>query len=165
MPVVSAISPASGPTAGGTVVTVSGSGLTGATTVYFGSSKGTTVSANAGGTQLTVKSPAGTSGTSVAVRVVTPGGESASVTADLFTYGPIVTSISPASGSTAGGSQVTVTGIGFSTVTGREVRDNGRHGTHGQVVHPAGGHVSGARSRHSEDLGDHGRRDDAGHPG
>ena len=117
VPVVSAISPASGPAAGGTTVTVSGSGLSGATTVFFGTAKGKTVSANAGGTQLTVKSPAGTSGTAVNVRVVTPGGESNAVTADLFTYGPTITSISPASGSTAGGSQVTVTGTGFSTVT------------------------------------------------
>ena len=73
VPVVSAISPASGPAAGGTTVTVSGSGLTGATTVYFGTAKGKTISVNAGGTQLTVKSPAGTSGASVNVRVVTPG--------------------------------------------------------------------------------------------
>ena len=61
---------------GGTSVTVSGSGFTGATTVFFGAAKGTTISVNAAGTQLTVKSPAGTSGTSVNVQVKTPGGES-----------------------------------------------------------------------------------------
>ena len=116
-PVVSAISPASGSDAGNTTVTVSGSALAGATTVFFGTSKGTTVSVNAGGTQLTVKSPSGTSGSSVNVRVVTPGGESAAVAADLFTYGPTITSVSPASGSTAGGTQVTVTGTGYSTVS------------------------------------------------
>ena len=117
VPAVSAVSPASGPAAGGTTVTVSGSGLAGATTVYFGTATGRTVSVNAGGTQLTVKSPAGTSGASVNVRVVTTGGESPAVTGDLFTYGPTLTSISPASGSTAGGTQVTITGAGFVTVT------------------------------------------------
>ncbi len=117
VPVVSAVSPASGPAAGSTSVTVSGSGLAGATTVFFGANKGTTISVNAGGTQLTVKSPSGTAGTAVNVQVVTAGGESNAVPADLFTYGPTLTSISPASGSTAGGTQVTVTGTGFSTVT------------------------------------------------
>ena len=114
---MSAISPASGPAAGGTSVTVSGSGLTGATTVFFGTTKGTTISVNAGGTQLTVKSPAGTSGASVNVQVVTPGGESPAVTADLFTYGPTITSLSRTSGPVAGGTKVTITGTGFSTVT------------------------------------------------
>ena len=117
VPVVSAVSPASGPSAGGTTVTVSGSGLAGATTVFFGAAKGSTISVNAGGTQLTVKSPPGTSGSAVNVRVVTAGGESNAVPADLFTYGPILTSISPFVGSTLGSTQVTITGAGFSTVT------------------------------------------------
>ena len=75
------------------------------------------MSVSAGGT-LTVKSPAGTSGATVAVRVVTPGGESPAVTADLFTYvsGPTITSLSRTSGSVAGGTKVTITGTGFSTV-------------------------------------------------
>jgi len=117
VPAVSAISPASGPAAGGTTVTVSGSGFTAATTVYFGTRKGTTVSVTAGGT-LTVKSPLGTSGTSVAVRVMTPGGESPAVSADLFTYvsGPTITSLSRTSGPVTGGTKVTITGTGFSTV-------------------------------------------------
>ena len=115
-PAVSAISPASGPAAGGTTVTVSGSGFTGATTVYFGTAKGKTVSVNAAGTQLTVKSPAGTSGASVNVRVATPASESPAVTADLFTYGPTITSLSRTSGPVAGGTKVTIAGTGFSTV-------------------------------------------------
>jgi hypothetical protein len=119
-PEVSAISPANGPATGGTTVTVSGTGFTGTTTVFFGSAKGKTVSVNAGGTQLSVKSPAGTSGGSVAVRVVTPEGESAAVTADLFGYGPTgptITSLSRTSGPVAGGTKVTITGTGFTTVT------------------------------------------------
>jgi hypothetical protein len=115
VPTVTAVSPASGPPTGNTVVTVSGSGFTGATAVYFGSTKvTTTITVNARATQLTVKSPAGSS--SVNVRVVTPGGESAIVTADLFTYGPTITSLSRTSGPVGGGTKVTITGTGFSTI-------------------------------------------------
>ncbi len=119
VPAVSSISPASGSAAGGTTVTIIGSGPSGATTVFFGTEhRGLTVSVNAGGTQLTVKSPVGTSGTSVAVRVVTPGGESAAVSADLFTYvpGPTITSLSRTSGPVAGSTKVTITGRGFTAV-------------------------------------------------
>ena len=116
VPTVSAVSPASGPATGGTSVTVSGSGFSGASTVYFGSSTGTALSVNAGGTQLNVKSPAGTSGAAVNVRVVTPGGTSAIVSSDLFTYGPVITSLSRTTGPVGGGTKVTITGNGFTTV-------------------------------------------------
>ena len=116
-PAVSAVSPASGPAGGGTTVTVVGSGFTGATTVFFGSAKGTTVSVTGAGT-LTVKSPPGTSGTSLNVQVKTPGGESPAVAADLFTYvpGPTITSLSRTTGPVTGGTKVTISGTGFTTV-------------------------------------------------
>ena len=117
VPAVTGLSPASGPAGGGTAVTVNGTALTGATAVYFGTSKVTsTISVNAGGNQLSVKSPPGTSGVAVAVRVMTPGGESPSVTGDLFTYGPTITTLSRTSGPVAGGTKVTITGNGFSAV-------------------------------------------------
>ena len=50
------------------------------------------------------------------MRVVTPGGESPAVTSDLFTYGPTITSLSRTSGPVAGGTKVTITGKGFTTV-------------------------------------------------
>jgi hypothetical protein len=71
---------------------------------------------NAQGTQLTVKNPAGIAGTAVDVRVLTPGGESAPVPADLFFYGPVVTSLSRTTGPVAGGAKLTITGRGFATV-------------------------------------------------
>ncbi len=117
VPAVLAVSPASGPATGNTAVTVSGSALGGASKVYFGTTAvTTTIVVNAGGTQLSVKSPTGTSGTSVNVQVVTPGGESAAVPADLFTYGPTITSLGRTSGRTTGGNKVTITGTGFTTV-------------------------------------------------
>ncbi len=64
----------------------------------------------------TVKSPPGVSGSSVNVRVVTSGGERAAVPADLFTYGHTVTSLSRTNGPLAGGTKVTITETGFSTV-------------------------------------------------
>ncbi len=117
-PVVSGVSPASGPAAGGTSVTITGTGLADATMVSFGGAAGT-VSADSG-TQITVTSPPG-SGT-VDVAVTTPGGTS---TAGMFTYSsstapsprPAVTGISPSSGPTGGGTSVTITGSGLSGAT------------------------------------------------
>ena len=117
VPVVTGVSPASGPAAGGTTVTVSGSGFTGATAVYFGTTRvSTTITVSARANQLTVKSPAGTAGNAVNIRVVTPGGESAVVSGDTFTYGPVITSLSRSSGPVGGGTKVTITGAGFRTV-------------------------------------------------
>jgi IPT/TIG domain/Viral BACON domain len=113
-PVVSSISPTSGPVAGGTTVTITGSGFTGASKVLFGSATSTfTVNSD---TRITAVSPAG-SGT-VHVTVTTPGGTSATSNADRFTYlvappVPIVTSISPTSGPVAGGTSVIIRGSGF----------------------------------------------------
>src|SRR5205807_5512771 len=84
LPVVTKISPMFGATAGGTVVTITGSNfVVGATTVAFGASSGTSVSC-ASVTQCTATSPAG-SGT-VSVRVTTAAGTSADTAADDFTY-------------------------------------------------------------------------------
>jgi hypothetical protein len=115
-PIVTAVSPVAGSPSGGTTVTVSGSNFLGTTKVKFGTRTGTTISVNAGGTQLTVKSPSGTQGATVNVRVTTPGGTSAIVTADQFTYGPVITSLSRTGGTHLGGTRVTVTGKGFVTV-------------------------------------------------
>ncbi len=116
-PTVSGLTPSSGPTAGGTSVAITGTNLSGATSVRFGSSPATSVSVNAQGTQLTATSPAGTG--TLDVTVTTPGGTSATGTADRFTYvpPPTVTAISPASGSTGGGTSVTITGTSLSETT------------------------------------------------
>jgi uncharacterized repeat protein (TIGR01451 family) len=113
-PTVTAINPTSGSNAGGTVVTITGTNfVVGATTVAFGGSAGTSVSC-ASITQCTATSPAG-SGT-VDVTVTTAGGTSATSPADQFTYFvpvPVVTSINPSTGPTAGGTVVTITGSNF----------------------------------------------------
>ncbi len=116
-PVVTSINPPSGPTAGGTTVTVTGTALASATAVKFGTTAGTVTADSA--TSITVTSPAESAGT-VDVTVTTAGGTSATSAADQFTYGtplPVVTSISPPSGPTAGGTTVTVTGTALASAT------------------------------------------------
>jgi len=68
------ISPASGPTAGGTTVTITGTNLSGATAVDFGTGNPGTIVSDTG-TKIVVKDPAHTAG-AVTVTVTTPGGTS-----------------------------------------------------------------------------------------
>ncbi len=109
-PLVMGMSPTSGPTAGGTTVTINGSGFTGATFVYFGSTSAAfTVNSD---TSISATSPAEPAGT-VDVTVVTPGGTSATSSADQFTFlsqAPAISGLSPAHGPTDGGTVVTITG-------------------------------------------------------
>ncbi|MGH3188896.1 MAG: IPT/TIG domain-containing protein [Streptosporangiaceae bacterium] len=114
-PTVTGISPASGPAAGGTKVTISGSNLSGATGVGFGGAAGRIVFDS--GSQITVTSPAGTAGT-VNVTVTTKGGTSGAVHFTYVTPAPAVTGISPASGPAAGGTKVTISGTNLSGATG-----------------------------------------------
>ena len=82
-PTVTAVSPNTGGTGGGTTVTVTGTGFTGASAVHFGANTASfTVNSD---TQITTASPAGTAGT-VDVTVTNPAGTSATTAADQFTY-------------------------------------------------------------------------------
>ncbi len=139
-PVVSGLSATSGPAAGGSpaTLTISGSGLAGATAVQFGS---VTVPSGAftvasGGTAITLTPPAATTGT-VPVTVTTPTGTSGVTTLAQFTYtGPSVTALSPASGPVSGGTAVTVTGSGFGTAGAVTVRFGGVVASAVTVVSP-----------------------------
>jgi large repetitive protein len=114
-PTVSSLSPASGPVTGDTTVTITGTGFTNASTVSFGGTPGTSVT-YVSATRITARSPAHAVGV-VDVNVTTTGGTSAIVTGDRFTYVPVVFSISPASGPSAGGTNVTITGAGFTSAS------------------------------------------------
>ena len=113
-PVVAGLAPTSGPTEGGTVVTITGSGFTGATDVVFGGLPATTFTVNSA-TSITATSPAHAVGP-VDVVVQHPGGNSAPQT---FTYlaAPTISSLTPIQGPTAGGTAVTITGSGFTGTT------------------------------------------------
>jgi IPT/TIG domain/FG-GAP repeat len=83
-PTLTQVTPGEGPTTGGTVVTISGTNLTGATAVNFGAAGAasfTVVSAS----EITAVSPARRPET-VKVRVTTPGGSSSPTAAASFTF-------------------------------------------------------------------------------
>ncbi|WP_406407831.1 IPT/TIG domain-containing protein [Streptomyces halstedii] len=115
-PTISTVNPTQGPTTGGTVVTLTGTGMTGATAVRFGSTNATSFTVGSA-TQITAVSPPRAAG-AAAVTVIHPTGNSNSVT---FTYVlaevPQVTGVTPANGPTAGGTSVVLTGTGFTGAT------------------------------------------------
>jgi len=119
-PTVTGISPAGGPASGGSSIMITGTSFTGATAVDFGTTPATEVFVF-NDTTITATIPAGTG--TVNVTVTAPGGTSATSPADLFAYAaaaPTVTGVSPTSGSTAGGTTVTITGTGFTGATAGE---------------------------------------------
>lgn len=144
---VTGVTPSSGPTTGGTNVTINGTGFVSGSTVTFGGVAATgVVFVNSG--QLTAVTPAHAAGP-VDVRVIKPNGDLA-IRVNGFTYTapPVVTSVSPASGSPAGGNVVMVNGSAFQS--GATVTFGGVAGTNVgfisstqlQVTTPA--HAAGA---------------------
>lgn len=91
-PTVTAVAPATGPTTGGTSVTITGSNFDGASAVKFGSLNATSYTVNSA-TSITAISPAATATGKVGVTVTSPGGSvaggtSASTEYDVFKYEP-----------------------------------------------------------------------------
>src|ERR1019366_6300280 len=113
-PTVSSVAPNNGPVAGGTAVTITGTNFAAGATVTFGGTAATSVVV-VNSTTITATTPAGSAG-AVTVTVTNSGGQSGSLT-NGFTYiaQPTVSSVSPNSGSTAGGTAVTITGTNFVT--------------------------------------------------
>jgi IPT/TIG domain len=118
-PAVSGLSPNSGPAAGGTIVTITGTRLANATAVKFGHTDGMNLKPISA-TQLQITAPPG-SGT-VAVTVVTPQGRSPANSTTQFQYilprtARTVTQVTPDSGAATGGTVVTITGTGLSNTS------------------------------------------------
>jgi len=112
VPVVKKLSAKKGPAGGGTLITITGSHITGATGVLFGQTPATEFEVLSD-QSLSVYSPPGTSGTAE-VTVTNQFGPSAPVSGDRFKYEkPTIGSISPSGGPKAGGALVTITGTGF----------------------------------------------------
>jgi pimeloyl-ACP methyl ester carboxylesterase len=110
-PTVTKLKPRKGPVGGGTTVTITGTHLSGATAVRFGSTNAASFTVNSEGS-ITAVSPAEAAG-AVDVTVTTPGGTSVTSRVDRFAFAPTVTGVSPNGGPTGGGTSVTVTGTGF----------------------------------------------------
>ncbi len=113
-PAVTSIAPPSGTTAGGTPVTIMGTGFLAGASVTLGGTAATGVSVGSS-TSITATTPAHTAG---AVDVVVTNSDSQTGTLSGYTYttsnpAPAVTSIAPPSGTTAGGTPVTIMGTGF----------------------------------------------------
>ncbi len=112
-PTVTSVSPAGGPEAGGTEVTinVSGTSPSEVTAVHFGMSSASFFANNEG--SITAFSPPGAG--VVDVTVTAFGGTSLTSFADQFKYvpAPTVASISPETGVAAGGTTVTIAGTNF----------------------------------------------------
>jgi len=110
----------SGTTAGGTSVTINGSHLIDAYSVMFGDTPASSFTVN-NDNLITAVAPPHATGV-VDVIVSTYSGTSVTSSSDQFTYSaataPAVTSVSPSSGSTAGNTQVTITGTDFTGTTG-----------------------------------------------
>jgi alpha-tubulin suppressor-like RCC1 family protein len=108
---VAKLSSKSGPVGGGTSVTITGTEFTAASNVSFGQTSAASFTVNSP-TSITAVTPAAGAG-SADVRVTNSAGTSAISTTDRFKYLPVVESVAPASGTTLGGTSVTVTGQGF----------------------------------------------------
>ena len=119
LPAVSQINPTSGPAAGGTAVTIDGSGFTGVTAVDFGATPAASFTVLPPNVIDAVSPPgAGT----VDITVTTAGGTSTISAADHFTYAasgpaPVVSGLAPTGGPTGGGTAVQLTGTGFTGAT------------------------------------------------
>jgi len=112
-PLPTSIFPTAGVISGGTSVAITGTGLTGTTSVLFGSTPSQGAITVTGDTLVTVTAPAHPVGT-VPVTITTPGGSNSSLSYT-FQSPAVITSISPALGPLAGGTVVTINGAGLFT--------------------------------------------------
>jgi len=107
------ISPNQGSTGGGTLVTITGTNLSGTSAVKFGTKSATSVT-NVSPTQVTAVSPSGTG--TVGVTLTTSGGTSNPVSF-FYVGAPFKSALGATSGPLAGGNTITVNGTGLSTAT------------------------------------------------
>ncbi len=114
-PTISAVSPTSGSTVGGTAITITGTNFVSGATVSVGDTAANNVSV-VNATTITATAPAHAAGV-VSVAVSNPDSQSATKSS-AFTYiapNPTLTSVSPSTGLTTGGTSVTITGTNLTT--------------------------------------------------
>lgn len=127
-PTISSITPNTGTTAGGTYITIAGTGFYGTPTLTIGGSSATSITVRSAN-KITAYTPAHAAG---AVNVVLTNQDTQGVTAtNGFTYAsfgnpaPTISLVSPSSGTT--GTAITITGTNF--LTGPAVKINGVNAT------------------------------------
>ncbi len=114
-PIITSISQLSGPTAGGNTIQINGQNLSTASNVDFGGNSATpTIISDS---ILNVVVPAGSSAGSVVITLTTVGG---SINGYVYSYidAQTIDTVSPTSGSTTGGTSVTINGTNYSTTVG-----------------------------------------------
>jgi hypothetical protein len=118
-PVVKGINPATGSTAGGTLISIFGSNFTGATGVSFGGTAAQSFTVQSD-SQVNAVSPGHNAG-AADVQVTNADGTSSTSPADQFIYVlavPQVTSVVPNKGPAAGGTQVVISGSNLNVANG-----------------------------------------------
>ncbi len=120
VPVVTSLTTSTSSSLGGGFTIIGGYNFTGATAVHFGTVAATSITVLSG-QQISATIPPGVVGT-VDVTVTGPGGTSAKVPADHFTYTappvvPLVAQVSPSFGPAIGGTSLTITGANFTGVS------------------------------------------------
>jgi hypothetical protein len=114
-PAVTGLSPSIGPTAGGTSVSISGSQLSGVTSVRFGTVSARSFAYNGSNRTLTAIAPPSSSDAGVYVTVTASGGTSVGQPdGGVYRYtGPSTSAVSPAGGPASGRNAVTIEGSDF----------------------------------------------------
>jgi hypothetical protein len=120
-PTITSVNPPTGPAAGGTSVTITGTGFVSGSKVFFGTAQAAVTATTA--TQLTVTTPVMASG-SLGVTVVNPDTKTSNAATFVAQGGgnpqvppPVVTGISPTAGPTTGGTIIVVTGTDFQSTS------------------------------------------------
>ncbi len=114
-PALDSISPTDGPAAGGTTVTLTGTGLTGTTAVTFDGVPATGVLVVNDST-VTATTPLHVAG-AVDVSVTTPFGSDTLANAFTYVAAPTLTAVTPDTGPATGATPVTLTGTGLTGTT------------------------------------------------
>ena len=121
-PTITTVTPNSGTTLGGTAITIIGNNLLNTSNVIIGGVAATSVVV-VSATQITAITPSGSVGVKP-VAVTTPNGSVTKSSAFTYVYiepAPTITSISPTSGSSSGGTAIRITGTNFNLLKNLQV--------------------------------------------
>jgi hypothetical protein len=129
-PTISSINPSSGTPNGGNLVTITGANFVNGATVKFDTSNGIGTTVNSS-TSITVTAPAHAAG-AVTVTVTNPDSQSGTTTYTYVNPTISVSSVSPNTGTTSGGTAVTISGSNFQS--GATVAFGARNATNVNVV-------------------------------
>jgi len=111
-PTLSAVNPSAGTTGGGTLITLTGTNFYAGATVTVGGSAAGSVTV-VGATALTCWTPAGAAGSAAVVVTNLDARTAQLATGFSYSAGPLISTLSAASGPTTGGTLITITGSGF----------------------------------------------------